>query len=192
MKATAHETVGPGAPAGPAGSRHEPGTGGERRTARPLSRPRTAEQVRPDQGTSDAPPSGRTRFETAMQVRPDDLDLNAHVHASRYFDYLLAARYDQMGRCYGMSMEAFLAQGLGWFTRTSHIEYKRPLKLGEHFVVQTWIEEFHRDGVRVGFRIRKRENGKLAADGWCDFTLVDVRTGRAVAIPDAVRAKYAI
>ena len=135
---------------------------------------------------------GRTRFESEMQVRPDDLDMNAHVHASKYLDYVLAARYDQMARCYGMSMEAFFELGLNWFTRTSHVEYKRPLKLGERFVVRTWIQEFAKDGVRVEFEILKRDTGKLAADGWGHFTLVNVKTGRAVPLPPEIVAKYAV
>ncbi|MGY0035466.1 acyl-CoA thioesterase [Pedobacter sp. NJ-S-72] len=35
-------------------------------------------------------------FETALKVRPDDIDMFNHVHNSKYFDYVLAARYDQM------------------------------------------------------------------------------------------------
>jgi acyl-CoA thioester hydrolase/thioesterase-3 len=127
-----------------------------------------------------------------MQVRPDDLDMNAHVHASRYLDYVLAARYDQMTRCYGMGMEAFLALGLNWFTHTSHVEYKRPLKLGEWFIVRTWIDEFLKAGVRVRFEILKRGTGKVSADGWAQFTLVNVRTGRAEALPSDIVARYAV
>ena len=78
---------------------------------------------------------GKTRFVTELQVRPDDIDMNHHVHASRYSDYVLAARYDQMARCYGMGMEEFIKIGLGWFVRTWHIEYKRPLRLGDGFTV---------------------------------------------------------
>jgi len=48
-----------------------------------------------------------TKFETAMLVRPDDIDMNRHVHGSRYTDYVLAARYDQMARCYRMPIEVF-------------------------------------------------------------------------------------
>jgi len=51
---------------------------------------------------------GRTRFETELTVRPDDIDMNQHVHSSRYQDYVLAARYDQMARCYKMPMEEFI------------------------------------------------------------------------------------
>ena len=48
-----------------------------------------------------------TKFETEIAVQPRDVDVNGHVHHSIYLDYLLAARYDQMERCYGISMEDF-------------------------------------------------------------------------------------
>ena len=135
---------------------------------------------------------GRTKFETELQVRPDDIDMNRHVHASRYLDYVLAARYDQMARCYKMPMEEFLEAGLGWFTRTGHIEYKRPLRLGDVFTVRTWVQDMLRDGVRVEFELIKKSNGKLVCDGWFIFTMVTMTTGRAEAIPEWIRAKYLI
>src|SRR5436853_4519882 len=96
---------------------------------------------------------GRTKFESELQVRPDDIDMNRHVHNRRYFDYVLAARYDQMERCYGMAMEEFIKLGYSWVTRTAHVEYKRPLGLGDRFTVVTWVEEILRSGVKVGFEI---------------------------------------
>lgn len=143
-------------------------------------------------GEAEAGPLGRTKFETELSVRPDDIDMNQHVHASRYFDYVLAARYEQMARCYKMSMEEFIQAGYGWFTRTTHFEYKRPLALGERFVVRTWVEEIAKATVRVDFEILKQSNGKLACDGQCHYTLVDLKTGRATPIPDWIREKYAI
>jgi len=43
-------------------------------------------------------------FETEIIVRPDDIDMNNHVHYSKYLDYLLAARYEQMHKDYKMTM----------------------------------------------------------------------------------------
>lgn len=144
------------------------------------------------QRVGEPPVLGRSRFETELQVRPDDLDMNAHVHASKYFDYVLAARYEQMARCYKMSMEEFLRAGLGWYVRSSYIEYKRALGLGESFVVRTWVESFQRDTVRVDFQILKKATGKLSADGYCYYTLINLKTNRAEVIPDWIVAKYAI
>jgi acyl-CoA thioesterase FadM len=107
-------------------------------------------------------------------------------------DYVLAARYDQMARCYKMSMEEFIKAGFGWYVRTTHIEFKRPLGLGEFFVVRTWVEDFFKDGVEVRFEILKRQTGKLCCDGYCRYTMIDLQTGRAKAIPDWIAEKYAV
>lgn len=135
---------------------------------------------------------GRTVFETGLQVRPDDIDMNRHVHASRYQDYVLAARYDQMDRCYGMSMEAFLAEGLTWYARVAHFEYKRALKLGDAFRVRTWVDAVAETDVRVCFEIVRGTPGKLCCDGWCEFTLVGVDSGRPMPIPPLVLEKYCV
>src|ERR1035437_6245644 len=72
-----------------------------------------------------------SRFETELAVRPDDIDLYQHVHSTRYLDYVLAARFDQMERCYRMPMQAFAAMGLGWFMSAATIQFKRPLGWGD-------------------------------------------------------------
>src|SRR5712691_480656 len=126
----------------------------------------------------------RTRFETELQVRPDDIDMNQHVHGSRYFDYVLAARYDQMVSCYKMGMEEFAQAGFGWFIKTAHVQYHRPLRMGESFIVRTWVEEMFRTGVKVQFEILKKASGKLSSDGFFDYTMIKLETGRAEVIPD--------
>ena len=133
-----------------------------------------------------------SKFESELQVRPDDIDMNQHVHNSRYFDYVLAARYDQMERCYKMPMEEFIQSGFGWVVRSSFIEFKRPLGLGDRFFVRTWIETMVKDSVRVRFEILKKENGKLSCDGYFDYTMVNIKTGRAEVIPDWIVQKYSI
>ena len=135
---------------------------------------------------------GRSRFTSEMQVRPDDIDMNQHVHSSKYFDYVLAARYDQMTRCYKMGMDEFIARGLGWFVRTAHIEHKRALKVAEWMTVTTWIEEMTAESVRVNFEISRKSNGKIAADGWCVYTLVNLKTARAEPIPNDIAEKYSV
>ena len=133
-----------------------------------------------------------TKFETEMQVRPDDIDMNQHVHASRYMDYVLAARYDQMARCYQMAMEEFLQLGFGWFVSMAQIEYKRPLGLGDHFIVRTWVAEILKRGVKVQFEMNKLKTGKLACDGCIHYTMVSLKTGRAEIIPDWIVTKYSV
>ncbi len=131
-------------------------------------------------------------FETLLSVRPDDIDMNQHVHSSRYQDYVLAARFDQMARCYRMSMDEFVQLGFGWFVNTSHIEYKRQLRLGDQCRVRTRVERFDRTGVRIGFEILRCSDGKLSCQGWCEYTLITLSTGRAVEIPPWIVEKYSV
>ena len=133
-----------------------------------------------------------SRFETELEVRPDDLDMFQHVHASRYQDYVLAARFEQMKRCYKMSMEEFLARGLGWFVQTAHIEYKRQLGLGEQFIVKTWVQEILATGVRVDFEILKKSTRKISAEGYFNYTLIDLSERKVIALPADVLEKYSI
>jgi YbgC/YbaW family acyl-CoA thioester hydrolase len=135
---------------------------------------------------------GRTKFETELQVRPDDIDMNQHVHASRYHDYVLAARYDQMTRCYQMSMEEFIQTGFGWFVKTAHLEYKRQLVMGDTLLVRTWVDEISGSEVKVKFQITRKATGKLCCDGWFDYAMINLVTGRAETIPDWILAKYSV
>jgi len=130
------------------------------------------------------------RFDTELIVRPDDIDMNNHVHGSRYLDYVLFARFDQMGRCYGMPMEEFIKNGWNWFQKAFCIEYKRALNIAETVIVRTWLESFEKVDVKVGFQILKKESMKVSAEGYFISTMINVHTGRTEAIPDWVIKQY--
>jgi YbgC/YbaW family acyl-CoA thioester hydrolase len=131
-------------------------------------------------------------FETALAVRPDDIDMNRHVHNSRYLDYVLAARFDQMKRCYGIAMEDFLERGFSWFVKSAHIEHKRPLKLGDTLAVRTRVREIGRREVLVEYEITNKATARVSAEGWFGYLFVDGETGRPRTIPDDIREAYSI
>lgn len=139
----------------------------------------------------ETPPTLST-FETEFRVRPDDIDMFHHVHNSKYFDYVLAARYDQMERCYGMAMEKFLERGFGWVVSTAHVDYKRALTMGDYFIVKTGIESINQKGCRVKFSITNKATGKICCDGYFDYVMIDMATGRGLKIPEDVIEQYLI
>ena len=133
-----------------------------------------------------------SRFTTFYHVRPDDIDMFQHVHNSRYFDYVLAARYDQMRDCYGVSMEDFIDSGYGWVVRTAHVDYKRALTMGKEFSVETGIESMNSKGCRVSFEIKIKETGKVACDGWFDYVLIDIKTGKSAKVTPTMIDQFSI
>ncbi|MEC5126705.1 thioesterase family protein [Verrucomicrobiales bacterium BCK34] len=131
-------------------------------------------------------------FTSMVQVRPDDIDMNQHVHNAKYFDYVLTARYDQMERCYGMSMEAFLERGFSWVVRASYMEHKRPLRIGDTAAVKTAVTEIRERGVKVSFDITKEADSKTVAKGWLDYAMVSLQSGRPQPIPDDIIQIYSV
>jgi acyl-CoA thioester hydrolase/thioesterase-3 len=91
-----------------------------------------------------------------------------------------------------MSMEEFLARGLGWFVQTAHLDYKRQLGLGEKFTVRTWVAEILATGVRVEFEILKLPSRKVACSGHFIYALIDMSSRRAIPIPTDVLEKYSV
>lgn len=133
-----------------------------------------------------------THFESEIPVRPSDIDLNQHVHNTIYLDYVLAARYDQMARCYKMSMDEFLQRGLSWWVHKAYIEHKKGLGLGDTAVVRTWLSGYERSRVTVQFEIAQKSTGQISATGHLEYVLINTASGRPERIPPDVIEKYTV
>ncbi|MBI2420003.1 MAG: acyl-CoA thioesterase [Ignavibacteriales bacterium] len=133
-----------------------------------------------------------SQFETLIKVRPDDIDLNNHLHSTKYLDYMLAARFEQMEVNYGMSMPEFFKRGLNWVANNFTVDFKRSLKLGDTAIVRTGIREVGGAFVIVQFSVLNKATGKVAAEGHAKFTLIDLHTGKPARIPEDILTKYII
>ncbi len=132
-------------------------------------------------------------FETEITVRPDDIDMNNHVHYSRYLDYILMARYDQMKKDYKVAMEEFAARGFSWVASELTIQYKRPILLQDGSVrVRTQLEEFHGAKVVINFWIVKKAIEKLNAQGQVCYTMISMKNGRPTRVPDDIVQQYQV
>ncbi len=131
-------------------------------------------------------------FESEIKIRPDDIDLNNHVHNTKYLDYVLAARYDQMIKDYKMSMNDFYDLGYNWVVSITYIEYKRALKLDDKIVVRTQFDSVNGAQCKVNFWIVKKEGEKIACEGHIIYTMISTKSGRPVRIPQEIINKYSI
>ncbi len=131
-------------------------------------------------------------FETEIVIRPDDIDMNNHVHNSKYLDYVLAARYDQMIKDYKFSMEDFHKLDYNWVVSKVEIEYKRALKLNDKIIVKTQFDSYNGAQCKVNFRVEKKEGNKVAAEGYIIYTMISIKTGRPVRIPEELAKHYTI
>ena len=133
-----------------------------------------------------------TKFDTEITVRPSDIDYNKHVHQSVYLDYLIFARVDQMKRCYKMSIEIFFNRGYSWATKSTYIEFYKPVFMSEIVIVRTWVKEVKQKSVKVCFQFLKKGKQEIVAEGSAVYVLINAKTGKPEAIPEDVIKKYSI
>ena len=133
-----------------------------------------------------------TIFSSEIKVRPDDIDMNNHVHNTKYLDYVQTARFEQMRDFYKMPMEEYHSKGLNWFASLAHIEYKRALKLNEIAIVKTQMGEVNGAQVTVNFWIENKTTKKIVAEGYIIYTLISINSGRPVRIPEEVIERHSI
>jgi YbgC/YbaW family acyl-CoA thioester hydrolase len=135
-------------------------------------------------------------FESEIIIRPDDIDLNNHVHHTKYLDYVLAARYHQMKEFYKMSMNDFFDLGYNWYVSITHIEYKRGLKLDDKIAVRTQVDYIDGAQCKVNFWVVKKgadkSEDKAAAEGYIIYTMVAIKSGKPARIPEEIIKVYAI
>jgi YbgC/YbaW family acyl-CoA thioester hydrolase len=131
-------------------------------------------------------------FETEIVIRPDDIDMNNHVHNSKYLDYIQAARFIQMRENYKVPMEEYHALGLNWFASGVNIEYKRALKLGDIALVKTQLGDWNGAQVTINVWVYNKATNKIAVEGKMLYTLVSLTSGRPVRIPEDIIERHKI
>ncbi len=131
-------------------------------------------------------------FETEIVVRPDDIDMNNHVHNSKYLDYIQTARFIQMRDNYKVPMEEYLGNGLNWFASEVHLKYKRELKFGDVALVKTQVGQWSGAQVTINVWVYNKATNKIAVEGEMLYTLVSLATGRPTRIPDELIERHRI
>lgn len=131
-------------------------------------------------------------FETEIRVRPDDIDMFNHVHNSRYLDFVLAARYEQMRDEYKMPWEAFTELGYGWVVSRVTMNLKRPLYMNDVMLIRTGVLNMQAKGCSVQFEILNKKTGKVASDGIFDYVLVELATYKSAKVTEEMLRAYSI
>ncbi|GAB1444378.1 MAG: acyl-CoA thioesterase [Ignavibacteriaceae bacterium] len=118
--------------------------------------------------------------------------MNNHVHFTKYLDYVLAARYDQMENNYKFPMDEFVKSGLTWVVSKTTIEYKRSLVMGDVALVETGIHSYSGSNCIVDFVIYNKKTNKIVAKGDFFYTLISTTTGRPVKLTDDIISRYSV
>lgn len=85
-------------------------------------------------------PEFKKVLQSSMKVRFHDCDPFNHLNNSRYIDYIIAARGDQLKENYGFDIYTMARQqGIGWVTAQTEISYLSPATLMEEVIIETQL-----------------------------------------------------
>lgn len=89
-------------------------------------------------------------------------------------------------------MERYLKSGASWYVRSHFIEYLRPALLGDDLQVCTWISDMQeRSSPRQTLFLRVSDR-RILARAETQWIFVNLKNGRPVAIPEALRTAFEI
>lgn len=121
-------------------------------------------------------------------VTADMIDGNDHVNNVVYVQWMQNVAIAHSSECGGRA--AMEAAGGTWVARSHHIEYLKAARLGDSIAARTWVCETTKVRSTRRYEFRRVADDALLARGETVWVFLDAESGRAVMIPDAVRACY--
>ena len=121
-------------------------------------------------------------FTVEIPVQYRDLDPMGHVNNAVYVSYLETARVD-----YLEAMTDLAADEITFVVATLEIDYERPITKEDDLTVALWISHVGESSCTMDYEIRV--DGTVAATAKTTMVHVDPETGRAMPLPDELRAR---
>ena len=129
-------------------------------------------------------------YRLEIQVSDEVVDGNGHVNNVTYVQWMqeAAMRHSEAAGCTPMTLEL----GATWVVRTHHIEYFRPAFAGDAIVVLTWVADFRKVRSLRKYKFLRAGDLAVLAQAETDWVFLDAKSGRARAIPDAIKNAFQI
>jgi len=132
-------------------------------------------------------------FTLARQVRFQDIDAAGILFYARAFEYFHDA-YAALLDARGIDLPAIIAQKR-WGAPLGHAEadFKAPMRYGDRVAVDVLSGELGAKSLKVFYRVRaESDETRVFCTGMTAHVFIDFATFKARAVPDEVRAVFAV
>jgi acyl-CoA thioester hydrolase len=123
-------------------------------------------------------------FRYTFRIQPEVIDENGHVNNVHYVQWMQDSAVRHFEALGGIPLIREI--GATWVVRSHTIEYLSPVFAGEEIEAQTWVVNLHRVRSLRRYKFVRKSDDRLVVKGETEWVLVDVNTGRPVAIPENV------
>lgn len=130
-------------------------------------------------------------FTCRIDVAAQDMDMQHRVSNVRYVEWMqdIAVAHSA---AQGWSMERYAAAGQGWVVHRHTITYKRPAVAGDVLLAATWVAEYASRQCLRRYCFLRQADGAVLAEAETAWMYIDMTTGRAIRVPDALRHDFAV
>ncbi len=117
--------------------------------------------------------------ESKAMVRFHDCDPNNHLNQSKYLDYFVDAREDQLRDTYGLDLYNFGREnGHVWMATKNQIAYLRQVSVHEVVTIQTHLIDFDQSNATVEMLMWDEQKTKPKSLLWASFAYVNIAQGK--------------
>lgn len=118
------------------------------------------------------------------KVRFQDADPFNHLNNSKYIDYMINAREDQVEEAYNLNFNTVAReQGLGWIVAQQQIAYFRPARTAEEVCIDSQLVTYSSRHIFVEIRMWDKMRQELKAFLWTHFMPISLQHQRLVDHP---------
>lgn len=118
--------------------------------------------------------------QSTARVRFQDCDPFNHLNNSKYLDYFINAREDQLLEHYQLDIFKHAKQfGSAWVVGSNQIMYLKPALVMEEVLIETQLIDHSAKLLTVEMTMWDRSRKQLKAILWVKFMHVDLKTSRS-------------
>lgn len=120
-------------------------------------------------------------LESKTKVRFQDCDPFNHLNNSKYIDYFINAREDQLIKNYNLDVyQTALIEGRSWVVGSNQITYLKPAITMELISIESQLINYSPYSILVELRMYNESKTELKSVLWSKFVHIDMKTQRAV------------
>lgn len=119
-------------------------------------------------------------IESKVRVQYQDCDPFNHLNNSKYIDYIMAARTEQLLLHYDLNVSELLAQqGIGWVAAQTQISYFAPASWMEMVIIESRLIYYSDYSLLVEAFMWDENKTKIKAVMWAKLVHFDVKTQKS-------------
>jgi thioesterase III len=120
-------------------------------------------------------------LESKTKVRFQDCDPFNHLNNSKYIDYFINAREDQLIENYGIDIyEIAFKQKIAWVVATNQISYLKPAFTMENIVIESQLIDHSPKSILVEMRMYNESKTELKSVFWSKFVHINMATQKSI------------